>query len=311
MLYCYIITCFIPNFILKLFGINTPERQRAWREKIGLLGVIGCLMALVGFITFGFTQTVCGRPPNRYEIGHIDNGNLIINGYSYSLASWKHPEVNGWFEGDDDRNILFNGPMPAAGMDASFLFQRVNEDCKDVITPADGSGVDHSGNDMSWYFPCMLFNPNGTDTPSISNYTDGTLCHTSSNARDAYHSLGSTDDIVTGQVYFTWEDIRNPDRNLIVFEQDVLDLDLLNWLDRNQVNWPSDFDELKSPSDINKYRGRDITMTMQRTGKEDIGKCLQNVIRVGFIDMDTVGCVASNVVLYLSLIFIIGVVSLV
>ncbi|TIB97764.1 kinase-like protein [Wallemia mellicola] len=310
MLYCFIITCFIPNFALKLFGINTPERQRAWREKIGLIGVIACLMALVGFITFGFTQTVCGRPPNRYQVGHIDNGNLVINGYSYSLNTWDHPQVDDWFTDDEDRNVLFNGPMPAAGMDASFLFQRVNQDCLNVITPADGSGIDHSGNQMSWYFPCQLFSPNGTSSASLTNYTDPTLCHTSSTARDAYHSLDTVQDVTTGQIYFTWEDIRNPDRNLIVYEQDVLDLDLLNWLDSSQVNWPSEFDELKSPSPNDKYKGRDITMTMQRTGRDEIGKCLQNVIRVGFIDTDTIGCVASNVVLYLSLIFIIGVVSI-
>ncbi|TIB17367.1 hypothetical protein E3P89_00156 [Wallemia ichthyophaga] len=310
MLYCFIITCFIPNFLLKLCGINTPERQRAWREKIGLLGVIGCLMALVGFITFGFTQTVCGVPPHRYQVGHIDNGNLVVNGISYSLNTWKHPQVNGWFDSDENSNVLFNGPMPASGMDASFLFQRVNENCKDIITPADNTGIDHSGNDMSWYFPCQLFSPNGTTTPNLSNYTDDTLCHTSSTARDAFDSLGSNEDVTTGQIYFTWDDLRDPNRNLIVYEQDVLDLSLLNWLDSAQVNWPSEFDELKSPTPEDKFKGKDITMTMQRTGRDDIGKCLRDIVRVGFIDTDTVGCVASNVVLYLSLIFIIGVVSI-
>lgn len=266
-------------------------------------------MALVGFITFGFTQTVCGVPPHRYQVGHIDNGNLVVNGISYSLNTWKHPQVNGWFDSDENSNVLFNGPMPASGMDASFLFQRVNENCKDIITPADNTGIDHSGNDMSWYFPCQLFSPNGTTTPNLSNYTDDTLCHTSSTARDAFDSLGSNEDVTTGQIYFTWDDLRDPNRNLIVYEQDVLDLSLLNWLDSAQVNWPSEFDELKSPTPEDKFKGKDITMTMQRTGRDDIGKCLRDIVRVGFIDTDTVGCVASNVVLYLSLIFIIGVVS--
>jgi chitin synthase len=42
----------------------------------------------------------------------------------------------------------------------------------------------------------------------------------------------------------------------------------------------------------------------------DIGYCLQDIIRVGFIDTQTIGCVASNVVLYISLVFIIGVVAI-
>ena len=51
-------------------------------------------------------------------------------------------------------------------------------------------------------------------------------------------------------------------------------------------------------------------MTFYREGRRNIGSCLRDTITVGYIDTDTIGCVASQVVLILSLVFIIGVVAI-
>ncbi|KAG8816408.1 Chitin synthase, class 3 [Serendipita sp. 401] len=51
-------------------------------------------------------------------------------------------------------------------------------------------------------------------------------------------------------------------------------------------------------------------MHLRRTNQMQLGYCLRDTIRVGFIDTQTIGCVASNVVLIVSLIFIIGVVAI-
>lgn len=58
------------------------------------------------------------------------------------------------------------------------------------------------------------------------------------------------------------------------------------------------------------YNTHDLTMQFYRNGQKNLGHCLQNMITVGFIDTKTIGCVASSVVLWLSLVFIIGVVSI-
>jgi chitin synthase len=58
------------------------------------------------------------------------------------------------------------------------------------------------------------------------------------------------------------------------------------------------------------YNGKDLSMVLLRTNQRNIAQCLQDVITVGFIDTETIGCVASKVVLYLSLVFIIGVVAI-
>jgi len=58
------------------------------------------------------------------------------------------------------------------------------------------------------------------------------------------------------------------------------------------------------------YNGKDLTMLFMRTKQQKLGHCLQDLVTIGFIDTNTIGCVASSVVLYLSLIFIIGVVAI-
>jgi chitin synthase len=58
------------------------------------------------------------------------------------------------------------------------------------------------------------------------------------------------------------------------------------------------------------YNGKDLTMLISRTKQQRLGHCLQDITTIGFIDTNSIGCVASSVVLYLSLIFIIGVVGI-
>ena len=88
----------------------------------------------------------------------------------------------------------------------------------------------------------------------------------------------------------------------------MLDFGLLNWLDRSQITYPTLFDQLAKANGT--FNGKDITMYVQRTKQHQIFSCLQETIQVGFIDSRTIGCVASDVVLYVSLVFIIGVVAI-
>lgn len=84
----------------------------------------------------------------------------------------------------------------------------------------------------------------------------------------------------------------------------VLDFNLLKWLNRGQVNYPAIFDEMAQANGT--FNTHDVTMRFYRNGQKTLGHCLQDIITVGFIDTNTIGCVASEVVLWLSLIFIIG-----
>ncbi|KAK4128220.1 glycosyltransferase family 2 protein [Parathielavia appendiculata] len=309
-IYCAVVTFWCPGFVLRCFGLPSKAQQRAWREKMGLISIILFIMAVVGFLTFGFTQTVCGTPPLRLRVNEVTGGYMIFHGSAYNLVNSHHPPAEGIPRRQDNTypNVLYDLPEKNGGKDGSFLFQNVNGKCKGLIKAAPGSDVptDASGN-LAWYFPCTTFNQDGSSKPNLTiPYYLGYACHTSTTARDTFY-LGLNG---AADVYFTWDDIRNNSRNLVVYSGNVLDLDLLNWFNDTQVTYPARFKELRdrnSPAN-QAIRGRDITRAFQSSGDKQNAECFEEIIKVGTVDTDTVGCIASQVVLYLSLVLILSVV---
>ncbi|KAJ7261281.1 chitin synthase-domain-containing protein [Mycena haematopus] len=302
MLYCYLITCLIPTPLMRACGLRSPEQQRAWREKMGLISLILMLMAVVGFITFGFTQAVCGTPPNRFHGGAIGDANIgkssvVINGYDYDFGSFHHPAAGSTFDGTT--NPLFVGGWNIAGNDISFMFQKTNQNCLGVVSKPNTSQITGTGEQLDWYFPCNVFSQYGQATPNETAYGSNTNCHTTVKGQLA--SMAPQ-----GQVYLTWDDVKNTSRSLAVFESSVLDLSLLAWLDPAQITVPPLFNEMHAAN--SSWVRTDITMQLRRRNQMLLGHCLQDMISVGFIDTNSIGCVASQVLLYLSLVFIVGVV---
>lgn len=295
--YCYVITFWAPAPLLKLFGLRTKLRQFAWREKMALLSCIIYIGTFVAYLTFGFTRTVCYNEKVRTQINKVNTASLIIHGRSFDLSSSQHNAAAGIPAGS---NILYP-PVNAGGKDASFLFQNVNGNCKGLIKPRDNCLIPTSGDELAWYMPCRLFNQDGQSKPNRTKaYYDGWACHTSDLARSAFYNLK-----VNGDVYFTWDDIRNSSRNLIVYSGDVLDLDLINWISTDDVTYPALFDKLR---DDKTYSGHDISLVLTDSDERQAARCLSEIIKVGTIDSDTLGCIASTVVLYVSLVFILSVV---
>lgn len=297
--YCAIVTFWCPDAMLKCFGKPAKAQQRAWREKMGLISIILMICAFVGFLTFGFTRAVCGSPGLRLKINQVDRGYMIFHGNAYDLSRSKHPPARGI---PLRANVLYDLPEQHGGKDGSFLFQNVNGHCKGLITAAPGSDVpsDSTGG-LAWYFPCTTFNQDGSSTPNTTiPYYLGYSCHTTAKAREVFYDLNSA-----GEVYFTWADIKNSSRNLMVYSGSVLDLDLLRWFNSSQVSVPPEFDELRRNPNV---RGVDVTRAYQSPADKRIARCLTEIIRVGSIDTDTIGCMASKVVLYVSLAFILAIV---
>ena len=297
--YCHMVTFWCPNAILSCLGKPAKAQQRAWREKMGLISIILLICAFVGFLTFGFTQAVCGTPQERLKVNHVDNGYMIFHGAAYNLEGSHHPAARGILV---NQNVLYDLPHKYGGQDGSFMFQNVNGACKNLINATDGSKIPTNSNgDLAWYFPCTAFNQDGSSKP---NYTEpyylGYSCHTTQNGRKAFYNLRSS-----GDVYFSWSDVRNTSRNLMVYSGNVLDLDLLQWFDKTQVNYTERFDQLRTNAAV---RGVDVTHSWQSSSERNLGQCLTEIIRVGSIDTETVGCIASKVVLYVSLIFILAIV---
>ncbi|KAF2155731.1 glycosyltransferase family 2 protein [Myriangium duriaei CBS 260.36] len=298
--YCQLVTFWCPNFILKCFGMPQKAEQRAWREKMGLISLIILICGFVGFLTFGFTQVVCPNGgPLRLRVNEVGPGYMIFHGQAYDLTRSRHPYARGIADGG---NVLWDfDDGKHGGQDGSFLFQNVNGACKNLITLKANSGVPSSGSDVGWYFPCHTFNQDGSSKPNTTYpYYFGWACHTSKTARESFYDLRSS-----GDVYFTWQDIKNTSRNLMVYNGDVLDLDLLEWFNSTQVSYPSRFDQIRTNPNV---RGIDVTYSFSTTSDKAIAECFQDIIKVGSIDTETVGCIASKVVLYVSLIFILSIV---
>jgi chitin synthase len=304
--YCAIITFWCPDFILKCFGKPAKAQQRAWREKMGLISLILLVMTFVGFLTFGFTAVVCGTPATRLRVNKVGNGFMIFHGSAYDLTRSTHPAAKGI---PQNANVLFDLPQKHGGEDGSFLFQNVNGKCKGLITLAEGSDVPtNSDNDLAWYFPCTTFNQDGSSPVNQSiPYYLGYSCHTIASARTTFY----TDLRSSGDVYFTWNDIKNVTRNLIVYSGNVLDLDLLKWFNSTQVKVPDRFNQISDRTTaLNALvHGKDVTHAFQSAEDKQMAQCFEQIIKVGSVDTETVGCIASQVVLYVSLAFILSIVG--
>ncbi|KAI1433746.1 glycosyltransferase family 2 protein [Xylaria sp. CBS 124048] len=310
--YCAVITFWCPDFILGCCGFRSKAQRRAWREKMGLISLILYLMAFVGFLTFGFTQVVCSTPGVRLHINDVGDGFMIFHGLAYDLTKSAHPPADGIplkLDGGFP-NILFDVPgMQNGGRDGSFLFQNVNGKCKGLITAAKNSDVPtNSKGDLAWYFPCSTFAQDGSSKPNFTSpFYKGYACHTTRLARDTFY-LGLRS---TGDVFFTWDDLKNDTRNLVVYSGQVLDLDLLNWFNEAEVVIPERFKELRdrtTPANA-AVRGRDVTRAFSNGDEKRMAECFEEIIKVGTVDTETVGCIASKVVLYVSLALILSVVA--
>ncbi len=299
MIYCTILTFWAPDPILRLFGMPEKQRQSAWREKIGLISLILLIATAVGYITFGFSKTVCKKEETTLRTNKVGSGYIIIHGEAYDLSRSKHPGAAGILPGS---NILYDNNLNAGGMDASFLFQNVNGNCKGLILPRENCSIPHEDDEVAWYTPCKLLKQDGTSHPNFTTeYYKGWACHTSTKARNTlYDGLK-----VSGEVYFNWDDVKNSSRNLVVFNGDVLDLSVINWIQTNDLTVPQLFSDLKDDPLI---KGYDISLQMAGANERKVANCLQEIAKVGRVNSKTIGCIASQVVLYVALTFIIAIV---
>lgn len=192
----------------------------AFREKMGLVTIILGIMAFVGFLTFGFTQVVCPRPPLSFRVETINSGYVVIHGWAYLLASWnEHPPIAGVT--DKATNVIYD-PIHAGGKDASFLFQNINQHCASIITPK-SSGAQVGQGDTPSYFPCHLIERNQFPSPSL--YTNHSACHLNPTTRSIFDAMrdkgvlnenGNYDK--AGRVYYDWNDV-NATAHLAVYNR--------------------------------------------------------------------------------------------
>ncbi|KAI7899604.1 chitin synthase-domain-containing protein [Cokeromyces recurvatus] len=265
-------------------------------------------MGFVGFLTFGFNQTACPPAPTSIHGNAVPPGYLIIDGWAYMLADWDgHPSLDG---SGNDTNILYP-PINGNSMDASFLFPKKISACDNIFIPLQGEQPN--------YFPCELFNPNNTLPPSVSLFTNRTNCHagaTSTELLNIFATKGVPDKDGTydkrAKVYYDYNDV-NTTSHLMIYNGHVLNLILLKSLPLNYYKVPSGGLVDRILNDMDSFAGKDMTYIIRSNNGSDISwqdeaECLAQTIRVGQIDTISVGCMFSQIVLYISLVVILGVI---
>ncbi|OAD67576.1 glycosyltransferase family 2 protein, partial [Phycomyces blakesleeanus NRRL 1555(-)] len=310
--YCHLITCCVPKPMMRLMGIPDGPAQMAWREKIGLVSCALLVMGFVGFLTFGFTQAVCPLAPTSVRGGQISPGYLIVNGWAYMLSDWnEHPAVPGIV--NSSSNVLYSA-LNGGGMDASFLFQQPDRmtQCATILTPLQTAPV-------SGYFPCQLFNPNNTSPPDPSSFTNTTQCHSSAaiSSLNTLYTQGVLDNKGTyekpARVYYEWEDV-NTTSHFMVYNNDVLNLMLLQSLPRDYFSFPTGGLIEAILQDNSLFGGKDMTRHItayREPGNrwQEEAECLKATIKVGSLNTISIGCMASEIVLYVSLVVILSVIG--
>ncbi|KAI8889377.1 glycosyltransferase family 2 protein [Backusella circina FSU 941] len=288
----WVLTWWAPSLFLSCAGIRDKGMQQAWREKVSLVQIIIFLCALVGFLTFGFNTAICGTQPNRIRPTGIEGHHIIILGRAFDMRKFRHITPVPGMPGSGDLQELGVG-----GRDLSFMFQTVNYNCKGILEPIHSD--DDNGN-VANYFPCVTIdrsNPqiNATDNPKKEG------CHITPKSRIALSKLN-----VVGDIYYNWTDIRKEGTSLIAFNGNVLDLSRLNYLIPN-IPLPTQVAQIVGPGSA--FIGRDATYWLSSTqDRLQIGKCLTELLKVGVLDTRSAGCIISDIVLWVSLAVILGVV---
>ena len=304
MIFCWFITCCITSPCLSMVGIKTPEQQRAWREKMGLMVIILCLMALVGYITFGFTQTVCGIQ-NRYLLDEVfknktHSSSALVGGKTLSLDDWTHKP----FPGDDNPKYINLTTNPIAytylygadhGANLNLLFQKTGDACEGILEPVPNQNPPR-------YFKCAILRRRFPSGSRI--FEDPGACHTVETRSKILSN--STDIPVHGTAFVSWDQLKDYD-NYLFYRSAVIDLNILEYSDTKLTPF---MQELKNNDTKKEWTKMDVTAKAMRRGLTKELDCLKQLGSIASLDVDSYGCIASKVELVVSMIVIVGVVGI-
>ena len=271
--YSYLVTFWAPSNLLKRFGLKNKDRELAWREKIALISLILYCGFFITFLTFGFNTVFC-RNEDLIDVPYTDLGEnqLLIHGLVYKSA-----------------DIKKFGIQNKSKIDLSFIFQNLEGNCKDVFQNDDNKYFLKNG-----YFAC------------IESYSEESLYkHFCSPISVDKNQILNIKPI--GRLKYTWNDIKFlKNKNLVVYDGNVIDLKLLDLLNVNSFkSYPQQYNILSKGG----FGGTDITYLLSDYKKgQKMGQCLTQIAKVGTVDSETVGCVTSKVVLSISLALILGVI---
>ena len=282
------VTILVPTCCMRQCGLKTQAEQVAWREKISLVVIICFIALIVGFLTFGFQQVVCGISPSRVDFNKMSGALVTVRGVGYDLGSFVHPGNAGLPQQGIDTRKLF--PLSSNERDLSFMFQDPQK-CSVLFGP---DAV------KSLIFPCTLAASPPNTATEISGVREA--CHNSV-------ALSQLLSLKTTTVFIGWPDVLKSS-DYVIYNNLVLDLSLFSKLnvsgttvDLNNLNG-FDFNNFKST-----FAGTDATFYLNKNENfKQIGQCFQSMLTIAQVDVESPGCIIANIVLITSLVVIISVV---
>ncbi|KAJ3001009.1 hypothetical protein HDV02_000078 [Globomyces sp. JEL0801] len=284
-LFSWAVTCCLPSFILKCC-ISKPQQQ-AWREKIALCFIAALFMAFTVFFLVYFEKALC--PPDlELNIPLNVFGGVVIFGKMYHVSKMI-PPYNTLFEGTDS-------DLANAGTDVSQAFKTAD------ITTCQSSQSSKFQFSKTKHIcepdDCL----NLEDLKRNYNLVEFTNYQTGSNKSLTVNSYPS----------FDWKDIR--ERNLVAYGNTGIGLLILTYIVLNFEPYllqnPNPIPNDAADALIRKSRTMtDITLLLS-SSKEvqgDARDCLVNKFYAGQLTHQTVGCILSQIIIWVVSFIILGI----
>ncbi|KAL1922994.1 uncharacterized protein VTP21DRAFT_9370 [Calcarisporiella thermophila] len=273
-LFSWLVTCCVPGFLLRTCcGKKNKLVQQAWREKVALCFIILIFCGLLGFITYGLQPLLC--PEKRVSFSYTQPGPA-----GQPVKVWREDvSVHGeLYRFNDMRIFLAHYGIELLkdyqGVDLSGLFDATGGSC--VLYDRNMRALNNRS--------CIVYSPYG-------GWIVAPQCIPLGDLRQVLRPLGA--------LFFEWEDLipnhLDPRTRLMVLNNLVLNMSL--YLEHGDPYFGTSVHER-----ILRGLGRDATAAFAtRPETKDAMDCLEGRYAVGVISRDTVGCIAANVVMMLTL----------
>ncbi|EPQ27355.1 uncharacterized protein PFL1_05276 [Pseudozyma flocculosa PF-1] len=288
-LFAVLVTFWAPGPLLSSCGgLKDAASRQAWREKVALVLVACLLGGFIGFVTMGLNAALC--PPNAQEF----TDNIRVGTYGGLLG------VHGW-----EFNISAARNLPSENGLVTQLFKLAKDRPGADITPLFNVGKDAN------YPACKglsgAYAADAVCTTLAGAVTAKCPMGTLSVAQMTAYGMTNT----SKGVGYDWSDIDSGNfTNTIVLDGVVLNLNPYLVAQPTPVKGDAVDAAIRNQLESsNGGGGRDATMmfyTNPETRKAI--QCLKQKYRAGRIDKITPGCFISNLVLYIALIVILGIV---
>ncbi|WFD01529.1 chitin synthase [Malassezia obtusa] len=273
------VTFWAPPALLSACGMHSSVVRQAWREKIGLVLIASILSGIIAYITVGLQRTLCPKSAQHiFQPVKASGGMFSVEGWAYHGGSGLN-------------NSFFSRSNTEPGMDLTpYLGRPPNS-----VPSCRG----HSGRYA-----------NLEDCIDLRHRRGACLDTLNSNFYQKYKlEPMKPDPLMLG---FDWADIVNSSnprsrQTLITIDGDVLNMEPYLVLNPDPI--PGDLVDRAIRMATRTGQGADATriFTTQSDTRNAI-QCLKDRYTAGRINYLSTGCFMAQIVLYISLIVILGIV---